>query len=91
VSGAPRGVPFEPSVLPAMSRDRCPFGGVCRSVKMGCVALRAFRLASPSVPISSQVTAPGVVALLMLFSTVLTVGSAYSAESVGEYLFVAVG
>ncbi len=85
MSGAPRGVPFEPSVIPAMSRDRCPFDGVCRSVEMGGVALQALRLACPSVPISSRVTAPVVVALLMLFYTVMVVGSAYSAGSVGEY------
>ena len=91
VSNAPRNVPSEPSVLPAVSRDRCPFGGVCRSVERRGVALQALRLACPSVPVFSRVSAPGVVALLMLFSTVMVVGSAYSVGAAGECFFASVG
>ncbi len=41
-------------------------------------------LAFPSVPVFPRVAAPGVVALLMLFSTVQGVGSAYYVGAVGE-------
>ena len=91
VSMAPRGVPSEPSVLPVVSRDRCPFDGVCRSVERSGVVLQALRLVCPSVPVFSRVTAPGVVALFMLFSPVLAVGSAYYVGAVGEYFFATVG
>jgi len=49
VSKAPRGVPSEPSVLSAVSRDRCPFGGVCRYVERRGVALHAGRVLSERV------------------------------------------
>ena len=49
VTKAPRGVPSEPSVLPAMSRDRFPFGEVCRSVERRGVALQAGHVLSKRV------------------------------------------
>jgi hypothetical protein len=91
VSEATRGVSSEPSVLAVVLRDHCPFGGVCRSVKRRGVALHALRFACPSVPVFSRVSASGVVALLMLFSIVLAVGSAYYVGVVGEYFFTTVG
>jgi len=69
-------------------------------LSVGCVdqwiyrrggALQALRLACPSVPVFSRVTPPGVIALLMLFSTVPAVGFAYYVGAVGEYVFEADG
>ncbi len=51
----------------------------------------SLRLAFPSVPFISRVAAPIVVALLMLFSAVMGVGSVCFVGAVGEYLLQQLG